>query len=158
VVTQHIPAVFSRAFADRLNQICPVKVVEASDGMPLQAGLALVAPGDYHLEIEKSACGWRARVRTGEKVWYQRPSVDVLFRSVARAAGSSSVGVLLTGMGGDGADGMLDMRRTGALTIAQDEATSVVWGMPRAAVENGAAAKVAPLGEIPGLLLRRARS
>jgi two-component system, chemotaxis family, protein-glutamate methylesterase/glutaminase len=159
VVTQHIPAQFSRAFAKRLNEICAIEVREAVEGDTLHPGLALVAPGDFHMLLRRAAGRYYVSVKTGPRVCYQRPSVDVLFSSVAEAAGGDSVGVLLTGMGNDGAQGLLKMRRAGAMTIAQDEATCVVYGMPREAVGLGAAAKVLPLLEIPAAMLTgRARS
>lgn len=158
VITQHIPPGFSRTFAQRLNTMCALEVKEAEGGERLENGLALVAPGNRHMEIERiPGGGWRTRLHDGPKVCYQRPSVDVLFRSVAREAGPHSIGVLLTGMGADGADGMLEMRRAGAETIAQNEETCVVFGMPREAIRMGAVQHVLPLGEIAGALLRRAR-
>ncbi len=148
VITQHIPPVFSRAFANRMNELCPMRVKEAENGDSVLPGTALVAPGDYHLVLRKSATGYRVEVKEGPRVCYQRPSVDVLFRSVAAAAGRKAVGVILTGMGADGAEGMLKMREAGAVTIAQDEASCVVFGMPREAIRVGAVAKVTPLHRI----------
>ena len=159
VVTQHIPAQFSLAFAKRLNEICAIDVKEAEEGDALRTGLALVAPGDFHMLLRRSGGRYYVSVKTGPRVCYQRPSVDVLFSSVADAAGGSAVGVLLTGMGNDGAQGLLRMRRAGALTIAQNEATCVVYGMPREAIALGAAAHVLPLSEIaPAMLAGRARA
>jgi two-component system, chemotaxis family, protein-glutamate methylesterase/glutaminase len=154
VVTQHIPAGFSRAFAERLNQICAVEVKEAADGDELAAGRVLVAPGDLHMSLERAGGAYRVRVQTGPRVCYQRPSVDVLFHSVAESAGPHAVGVLLTGMGADGAEGLLAMRRRGAHTIAQDESTCVVFGMPKEAIRLGAVEQVAPLGRISQAVLR----
>ena len=148
IITQHIPAGFSRAFADRLNSICAMKVKEAADGDPVLRGCVLVAPGNLHMLVRRAGEGWRVEVRDGPRVCYQRPSVDVLFTSAAEAAGSASTGVLLTGMGTDGAQGLLKMRQAGAHTIAQDESTSVVFGMPREAIRLEAAAQVLPLGGI----------
>ncbi len=145
VITQHIPPVFSRAFANRMNEVCPMQVKEAENGDSVTPGTALVAPGDYHLVLRKSGSGYRVEVKEGPRVCYQRPSVDVMFRSVAAAAGRKAVGVILTGMGADGAEGMLKMREAGAVTIAQDEASCVVFGMPREAIRVGAVAKVTPL-------------
>ncbi len=159
VVAQHIPAQFSRAFAKRLNEICAIEVREAAEGDTLRSGLALIAPGDFHMLLRRTGGRYYVKVKTGPRVCYQRPSVDVLFSSVAEAAGGDAVGVLLTGMGNDGAQGLLKMRRAGAMTIAQDEATCVVYGMPREAVGLGAAAQVLPLPEIaPAMLARRERA
>jgi two-component system chemotaxis response regulator CheB len=148
VITQHIPPVFSRAFADRLNQICPMQVKEAEDGDAVVPGRALVAPGNFHMVLRDGGSGYRVQVKDGPPVCYQRPSVDVMFSSVAEAAGSLAVGVILTGMGSDGAQGMLRMKHAGAKTIAQDEASCVVFGMPREAIRLGAADRVAPLSRI----------
>ncbi|MFB3776614.1 MAG: chemotaxis response regulator protein-glutamate methylesterase [Bryobacteraceae bacterium] len=156
VITQHIPPVFSRAFADRLNQICPMEVKEACDGDSVIPGRALIAPGNFHMLLRKSAHGYSVQVKDGPQVCYQRPSVDVLFSSVAEAAGAKAVGALLTGMGSDGAQGMLRMKRAGARTIAQDEASSVVFGMPREAIRLGAADRVLPLTHIAGAILQQA--
>ena len=153
VITQHIPAQFSRAFAKRLNDLCAMDVKEAEDGDTLRGGLALVAPGDFHMLLRRSGGRYFVNVKTGPRVCYQRPSVDVLFSSVAEAAGAEAVGVLLTGMGNDGAQGMLRMRQAGARTIAQNEATCVVYGMPREAVALGAAAQVLPLAAIAEAML-----
>lgn len=154
-IVQHIPPGFSRSFAERLNKMGPLRVAEAVDGQALEPGLALVAPGNFHMRVERHAGGWRARVSDGPKVCFQRPSVDVLFESAAREAGPRATAVLLTGMGSDGAAGMLTMRGAGAHTIAQDEASCVVFGMPREAIVRGAAEQVAPLHEIAGLLVNR---
>ena len=153
VITQHIPAVFSRAFAERLNQICPMEVKEAADGDPVVPGCALVAPGDYHMIVRASGSGYRVSVKEGPRVCYQRPSVDVMFGSVAEAAGAGAVAALLTGMGSDGAQGMLRMKSAGARTIAQDEASCVVFGMPREAIALGAAERVLHLSRIPSAIL-----
>ncbi|HLI86246.1 MAG TPA: chemotaxis response regulator protein-glutamate methylesterase [Bryobacteraceae bacterium] len=153
VVVQHIPAGFSRAFANRMNEVCAIDVKEAEDGDMLRPGLALVAPGDLHMVLRKSAAKYMVSVKTGPRVCYQRPSVDVLFCSVAEAAGPLAVAALLTGMGADGAQGLLKLRQVGAHTIAQDEATCVVFGMPREAIERGAAEKVLPLDRIAAALL-----
>jgi two-component system chemotaxis response regulator CheB len=153
VITQHIPAQFSRAFAKRLNDLCAMDVKEAEDGDTLRAGLALIAPGDFHMLLRDGGGRYYVSVKTGPRVCYQRPSVDVLFSSVADAARADAVGVLLTGMGNDGARGLLKMRQAGARTIAQNEATCVVYGMPREAVELGAAAQVLPLPAIAEAML-----
>jgi two-component system chemotaxis response regulator CheB len=155
VITQHIPAGFSLAFANRLNEICPMEVKEAHNGDVLGRGRALIAPGNFHMLLRKSPDGgFRVSVQDGPRVCYQRPSVDVMFSSVAETAGSRAVGVLLTGMGTDGARGLLKMKQAGARTIAQDETTSVVFGMPREAIRLGAAEEIAPLQRIPAVILR----
>ena len=148
VITQHIPPVFSLAFANRLNQICPMEVKEAVDGDQVLAGRALIAPGNFHMVLRKAGAGYRVAIKDGPMVCYQRPSVDVMFASVAEVAQASAIGVLLTGMGSDGAQGMLRMKRAGAGTIAQDEASCVVFGMPREAIRVGAADKTLSLQSI----------
>lgn len=153
VIAQHIPPVFSEAFAQRLNQLCRLEVSEARDGEVIRPGRALVAPGDYHMLVRRAGGEYRVTVKTGPKVCYQRPSVDVLFSSVAEAAGPDAVGALLTGMGNDGAQGLLRMRQAGAHTIAQDEASCVVFGMPREAIKLGGAERVLPLARIAGAIL-----
>jgi two-component system chemotaxis response regulator CheB len=153
VIAQHIPAGFSNAFAMRLNQICRIEVKEAENGDLLTGGRALVAPGNLHMLLRRSGSVYRVEVKTGPRVCYQRPSVDVLFRSVAEVAGPRAIGAILTGMGADGAQGLLEMHRTGAWTIAQDEASCVVFGMPREAIKLGAADQVAPLQRIAHAIL-----
>jgi len=153
VIAQHIPPHFSRAFANRLDATCAMTVKEAADGDPLPRGTALIAPGDFHMLLRKGASGYYVSVKTGPRVCYQRPSVDVLFSSVAEAAGADAAGVLLTGMGADGARGLLKMRQAGARTIAQDEATSVVFGMPREAIALGATDQVLALDRISNAIL-----
>jgi len=154
VVTQHIPAGFSQAFANRLNQLCRIEVKEAVDGDVVQPGRALVAPGNFHMFLRPTPRGYSVAVKTGPRVCYQRPSVDVLFSSVAEVAKSDAIGVILTGMGSDGAEGMLKMRAAGAYTIAQDEASCVVFGMPREAIRNGSVQEVASLTKVPAAILR----
>lgn len=156
LIAQHIPPVFSRAFANRLNDLCAIEVREASDGDTVQPGLALVAPGDFHMLLRGAGGRFVVNVKGGPRVCYQRPSVDVLFLSVAEAAGRQAVGVLLTGMGNDGAQGLLRMRKAGAHTIAQDEASCVVFGMPREAIGLGAAESVVALPEIARAMLAAA--
>jgi two-component system chemotaxis response regulator CheB len=158
VVTQHIPPQFSRAFANRLNEMCPLAVKEAEDGDALRPGVALVAPGDFHMLLRKAGGRYFVNVKTGPRICYQRPSVDVLFSSVAEAAGPAAIGVLLTGMGADGSQGLLKMRHAGAHTIAQDEATCVVFGMPREAIALNAAEQVLPLPAIPDAILAARRN
>jgi two-component system chemotaxis response regulator CheB len=156
VIAQHIPPEFSRAFANRLNDICAVEVREAVDGDEVRAGVALVAPGDFHMLLRRTGGRYYVTVKTGPRVCYQRPSVDVLFHSVAEAAAAHATGILLTGMGSDGAQGLLKMRTAGAHTIAQDETTSVVFGMPHQAILAGAAETVLPLPAIAEAMLAAA--
>jgi two-component system, chemotaxis family, protein-glutamate methylesterase/glutaminase len=157
VVTQHIPAVFSRSFANRLNELCAIRVREAEDGDKIEPGLALVAPGNFHMLLKRSPTGYRVEIKDGPMVCYQRPAVDVLFHSVAQAAGSNATGAILTGMGSDGAMGMLAMKKAGARTIAQDEASCVVFGMPKEAIRHGAVDRVLPLSAIPSAILAESR-
>ena len=152
-IVQHIPPLFSAAFAERLNKCCAFEVREAANGDALRPGLALIAPGDYHMSIDWQAGHYRVRLQQGPKLHYVRPAVDVLFASAA-CAGADAVGVLLTGMGSDGAQGMQRLKRAGAQTIAQDEQTCVVYGMPRAAVELGVVDQVLPIERIPQTLLQ----
>ncbi len=156
VIAQHIPPSFSTAFANRLNELSPLSVKEAQDGDVLAPGRVLVAPGDFHMLLRKASGGYAVQVKTGPRVCYQRPSVDVLFLSVAAAAGPHAIGVLLTGMGSDGAAGLLEMRKAGAATIAQDEASCVVFGMPREAIALGAAERIVALDQIPEALMSAA--
>ena len=153
VVVQHIPAVFSAAFASRLNDLCRVRVKEAADGDRVLPGHALIAPGNFHMTLRKLGGEYRVAVHEGERVCYQRPSVDVLFDSVAGVAGADAIGAILTGMGADGAKGMLKMKRAGARTVAQDEASCVVFGMPQEAIKMGAVDRVLPLERIAGELM-----
>jgi two-component system chemotaxis response regulator CheB len=153
VVVQHIPAVFSLAFANRLNDLCKIRVKEAADGDRVLPGHVLIAPGNFHMTLKKLGSEYRVAVHDGERVCYQRPSVDVLFDSVADVAGADAIGAILTGMGADGAEGMLKMKRAGARTVAQDEASCVVFGMPREAIKLGAVDRVLPLDRIAGELM-----
>jgi two-component system chemotaxis response regulator CheB len=157
VIVQHMPEQFTSAFAKRLHSVCRIEVKEAEFGDRVQQGRALIAPGNRHLRVRRSGGYYRVELLDGARVSGHKPSVNVLFQSVARAAGANAVGVLLTGMGEDGADGLLAMRLAGAATIAQDEASSVVFGMPRAAIERGAVDEVLPLGAIGEAVRRRAR-
>ena len=145
VIVQHMPENFTTAFAKRLNETCAVEVREARDNDHVVPGLALIAPGNRHMLLQRSGGNYLVRIKNGVPVYYQRPSVDVLFHSVAKHAGRNAVGVLLTGMGADGAKGLLAMRRNQAYTLAQDEATSIVFGMPKEAIRLGAADEVVPL-------------
>jgi two-component system chemotaxis response regulator CheB len=154
VIVQHMPAGFTAAFARRLNGCCPVAVKEAENGDAVQRGRALIAPGDRHMSLVRQGAGYAVTVFEGPPVSRHRPSVDVLFRSAAQSAGPNATAALLTGMGDDGAAGLLEMRQMGAVTIAQDEATCVVFGMPREAIQRGAADMVLPLGRIAGALVK----
>jgi two-component system chemotaxis response regulator CheB len=154
VITQHIPQAFSAAFAGRLDQLCAMEVREARDGDEARPGLALVAPGNYHMLLRRAGTGFRVQVQDGPQVCYQRPSVDVLFASVAESAKDRAVGALLTGLSSDGAQGLLRMKRAGARTIAQNEESCMVYGMPREAVKLGAADQVMALSAIPQALLQ----
>lgn len=151
-IVQHIPAYFSKAFADRLNTLCALEVREAIDGDRVEPGLALVAPGDYHMLLRWQGDHYRVQLKQGPLVWHQRPAVDVLFKAGAACAGPNAVAALLTGMGKDGAEGLLDLRNKGARTFAQSEETCVVFGMPRAAMEIGAAEKMVPLDNMAAVL------
>jgi two-component system chemotaxis response regulator CheB len=155
VITQHIPVGFSLAFANRLNKLCSLEVREAIDGDVVQQGLVLIAPGDYHLLLRRMSTGYVVELQQGPPVCYQRPSVDVMFASAAQAAGAYAVGLLLTGMGTDGAKGLLAMKHAGAPTIAQDEASCVVYGMPREARRLDAVDTVSSLSDIPGVLIEQ---
>jgi two-component system chemotaxis response regulator CheB len=151
VIVQHMPRMFTGAFAQALDRTAAVHVREAVDGDALTRGVALLAPGDRHMRVVHGVRGgWEVEVFDGPLVTRHRPSVDVLFRSVAKTAGANAVGVLLTGMGADGADGLLSIHQAGGFTIAQDEASSVVFGMPKEAIGRGAVDRVLPLQEIPG--------
>lgn len=154
VVVQHMPPRFTTTFAARLDSLCQIEVREAKDGDSVLPGTALIAPGNFHMLLKRVGGTYHTEVKTGPLVYHQRPSVDVLFESVARYAGGNAVGVIMTGMGRDGASGMLEMRKAGARTIAQDEASCVVFGMPKEAIKMGAAESVVPLGEISREVLR----
>ncbi|MGQ9658845.1 MAG: protein-glutamate methylesterase/protein-glutamine glutaminase [Thermochromatium sp.] len=154
VIAQHIPPGFSAAFAERMNRQTGLVVKEAADGDRVMLGHAYIAPGDYHLQLARDGAHYICRLDRSEPVNHHRPSVDVLFRSVAKAAGTNAAAALLTGMGADGAQGLKELRDLGVYTIAQDEATSVVWGMPGEAVKRGGAVEVLPLPEIAAALLR----
>ena len=148
LVVQHIPHVFSLAFANRLDNLCRLHVKEAADGDRLTAGLVLIAPGNFHMTLGKTGGQYSVRIQDGPRVCYQRPSVDVLFESVAQVAKGDAIGAILTGMGADGAQGLLKMKRAGARTLAQDEASCVVFGMPREAIRMGAVDHVIPLDRV----------
>ncbi len=147
-IAQHIPPVFSRSFAERMNQVSPLAVCEATDGQLILPGHAYVAPGDQHLEVIRDGAKYRCKLNNGEPVNRHKPSVDVLFDSVANNVGRNAVGAILTGMGKDGALGLKRMHDAGAQTVAQDENSSVIWGMPKAAIDVGGADAVLPLKSI----------
>lgn len=149
LIVQHMPATFTAAFASRLNSVCPMRVLEAKGGERLERGTAFIAPGDHHLLVERHGVDLKTVLRQGPQVHHQRPAVDVLFASVAQLQGVPTVGVLLTGMGADGADGMVALRRSGAVTIAEDEHSCIVFGMPREAIARGGATRVASLLQMP---------
>nr|WP_250809060.1 chemotaxis response regulator protein-glutamate methylesterase [Neorhizobium tomejilense] len=148
VIVQHMPEKFTAAFAKRLNSLCEVEVKEAADGDPVLRGHVLIAPGDKHMLLERRGARYEVSIRSGPLVSRHRPSVDVLFRSAARSAGGNAMGVIMTGMGDDGARGMNEMHQAGAYTVAQDEASSVVFGMPKEAIAHGGVDKVVSLDQI----------
>lgn len=158
VLAQHIPAAFSTSFAKRLDSCCAIKVFEAEHDQRIQSGCAYLAPGDKHLRIAKTAQGYVCKLDDSDPVNRHKPSVEVLYDSVREVAGANSMGALLTGMGADGAQGLLAMREAGCITVAQDEASSVVWGMPGAAVKLGGASKILPLNKIAKFILYNAYS
>lgn len=148
VITQHMPGGFTASFAARLNKLCAPQIQEAQHHQTLHTGNVYIAPGDYHMEIESVGKAWRAVVRDGENVSGHKPSVDVLFASVAKQAGNKAVGIILTGMGRDGAQGLLEMRQAGAATIGQNEESCVVYGMPKVANQLGAVESEVGLAQI----------
>jgi two-component system chemotaxis response regulator CheB len=155
LVVQHMPALFTRLFAARLDTTCALTVREAADGEPVRPGTVLIAPGDHHLELVQRGAVLHTRLQQGPPENFCRPAVDVLFRSVAARYGAGSLGLVLTGMGSDGRAGALALQAAGGRVLAQDAATSVVWGMPGAVVDAGAADAVLPLDEVAGELCRR---
>lgn len=155
VIVQHMPEHFTASFAKRLNEICRISVKEAENNDTVIPGRALIAPGNLHTMLKRSGARYFVEVREGPLVSRHRPSVDVLFRSAARYAGKNAVGVIMTGMGDDGANGLLEMKQAGAATIAQDEATCVVFGMPCEAIKRGAAQKILPIQEIAGAVMMK---
>jgi len=156
VIVQHMPEKFTAAFAKRLNSLCEVEIKEAENGDPVLRGHVLIAPGGKHTLLERQGARYTVSVKDGPLVSRHRPSVDVLFRSAARSAGSNAIGVIMTGMGDDGARSMLEMKRAGAFNIAQDEASSVVFGMPKEAIAAGGVDVVVPLERIAQEVLRAA--
>jgi two-component system chemotaxis response regulator CheB len=157
VIVQHMPEHFTKSFANRLDSLCKMSVKEAQDNDTVMTGRALIAPGNFHTLLKRSGARYYVEVKEGPLVSRHRPSVDVLFRSAARYAGGNAVGVIMTGMGDDGAKGMLEMKEAGVYTIAQDEASCVVFGMPQEAIKLGGVAKVYPLEDIAGAVLRNCK-
>jgi two-component system chemotaxis response regulator CheB len=158
VVVQHMPAHFTTSFAQRLNGECAVRVKEAADGDHVVPGQVLIAPGGLHLLLQRSGASYFVTLRDGPPVCRQKPSVEVLFNSVAKYAGSNAVGAILTGMGDDGATGLRNLRQAGAHTLAQDEASCVVFGMPKEAIARGGAEKIVPLDRVAETLISFARN
>lgn len=153
VIVQHMPPVFTKSFAGRLDSVCSLRVKEAEDNDLIESGTVLLAPGNYHMLVERKSARYHVRIKQGPPVHHHRPSVDVMFNSVANVAGVNASGVLLTGMGADGAKGLLAMKNAGAHTIAQDEASCVVYGMPREAYKLGAVNDVVPLNDISNAII-----
>jgi two-component system chemotaxis response regulator CheB len=158
MITQHMPPGFTKSYAARLDSLCRIRVAEARDGERVLPGHAYIAPGGLHLAVERSGANYVARVRDGEPVNRHKPSVEVLFQSAARVVGPNAIGVMLTGMGADGARAMKEMRDAGSYNYVQDEASCVVFGMPREAIAHGAAHEVLPVTQIAGKLIERLRS
>jgi two-component system chemotaxis response regulator CheB len=158
VIVQHMPEAFTGAFAERLNKFCAMEVREARDLDDVMPGHALIAPGDKHMVLTKNGARYQVRIKDGPRVHFQRPSVDVMFQSVAVNSGQNAIGVILTGMGADGAKGMLAMHQHGAHTIAQDEKSCVIFGMPKEAISLGGVDEVLPLSKITGAILSRVGS
>jgi two-component system chemotaxis response regulator CheB len=156
VVVQHMPANFTTSFAQRLNNECTVNVKEAQHGDHVIPGRVLIAPGGLHMLLQRSGANYYVTVKDGPSVCHQKPSAEVLFNSVAKYAGANAVGAILTGMGSDGAGGLLNMRQNGAFTIAQDEASSIVFGMPKEAIDRGAAQKIVPIQNIARTMINAA--
>jgi two-component system chemotaxis response regulator CheB len=148
VIVQHMPAKFTASFAERLNSLSQIRVKEAADGDSVVNGQALLAPGNYHMLLRRSGARYYVEIKTGPMVHHQRPAVDVLFRSVARTAGANAIGVIMTGMGADGATGLWEMKQAGARTIAQNEESCVVFGMPKEAIKKGGVDKIVPIEDI----------
>ncbi len=153
VIVQHMPANFTAPFAQRLNSTCAMEVREAKNGDSITPGVVLIAPGDYHMVVRRSGARYYVEIGSGEKVSGHRPSVDVLFNSVAKIAGANAIGVILTGMGSDGAKGLLSMKNAGARTVGQDESSSIVYGMPKVAHDIGAVERQVPLERVANTIL-----
>lgn len=153
VIVQHMPPIFTKSFADRLDTVCKINVKEAEEGDLIRPGQALIAPGNHHMLVEKKGAKYYTKLKQGPPVHHHRPSVDVLFNSVAKVVGVNATGVILTGMGSDGAKGLLAMKEKGAYTMAQDKSTSVVYGMPKVAKDKGGVSEVLPLHKIAGAII-----
>ena len=158
IIVQHMPEKFTTAFARRLNGICAMEIKEAEDGDVVLAGRVLIAPGNRHMLLQRAGSRYTVNIVDGPHVSRHRPSVDVMFRSASQTAGKNAIGIILTGMGDDGARGLLEMRQAGSLTIAQDEESSIVFGMPKEAIQRGAAAKIVPLGRVANEITTYART
>jgi len=156
IMAQHMPPGFTASFAERLDDLCEIEVKEAEDGDAVLPGRALLAPGERHLQLARSGAKYFVKVTDGPRVCRHKPSVEVLFETTAKVAGANAMGIIMTGMGYDGADGMVMMREAGAYTIAQDEASCVVFGMPKEAIERGGACQISPLDSIPDYIMRYA--
>ncbi len=154
VIVQHMPEKFTQAFAERLDDICEIEVKEATHGDPVRSGQALIAPGNRHLLLNRRGDEYYVTINDGPLVSRHRPSVDVLFRSAAKNAGANTLGIIMTGMGDDGAAGMLEMRNAGAHTIAQDEKSCVVFGMPKEAIKRGGVDEILPLEKMPHVIMK----
>lgn len=155
MITQHMPENFTRTFAERLDKLCALRVKEAVDNERVLPGYVYIAPGNQHLEVKRSGANYMTRLHSGPPIKRHRPSVDVLFHSAAQLVGNNAVGVILTGMGKDGAEGMLAMQQAGAYTLAQDEASSVIFGMPKEAIALGGVDEVLPLMQLPARVIER---
>jgi two-component system chemotaxis response regulator CheB len=153
IIVQHMPENYTKSFAQRLNEVCEMEVKEAEDGDYVGKGQVLIAPGAYHMVLRRDGARYRVKIGTGDKVSGHRPSVDVMFNSVAKYAGSNAIGLIMTGMGADGAKGLLNMKKAGAITLAQDERSCVVYGMPKVAVEMGAVDDIESLPNLPNKLI-----
>jgi two-component system chemotaxis response regulator CheB len=154
IIVQHMPEHFTRSYADRLNKLCAVEVREAKDNDAVIPGVVLIAPGNHHMLLQRSGARYFVQIKDGPLVFHQRPSVEIMFESVAKYAGANAVGAILTGMGKDGATGLLSMKQAGAVTFAQDEASCVVFGMPREAINVGAIDHIVPLNQMAEKIMR----
>ena len=155
IIVQHMPEMFTRSFANRLNELCKITVKEAENNDSVLRGRALIAPGNYHMLLKRSGARYYVEIKSGPLVNRHRPSVDVLFRSTAKYAGANAIGIIMTGMGDDGAKGLLEMKEAGAFTIAQDEKSCVVFGMPKEAIKLGCVDKILPLEHIANFVINK---